>query len=512
MIMRRAAAALLAVGAFGATAAGAHAQDERQTAVNTRADFTPFERFDPLTASAPCTGVPGGRFAEPFALGGGYFQQVIAEETDVIGTAPNAGPSEDLWDMNTQNEFGRDAGRYVYRTHEVAAAAAGAAPRAAGGAAVTVTDLATGVTRTLAERNDWERFDGIVWTPWGTILAAEEVVNQSARDPHVPQATGGLVYELFVDPRNPSRLDPSRERITRDDGTTDRTRDGIRVRPALGAKSHEGMRFDARGHLYSIAETRGRTSANQSGGIFRFVPDRRGDLSSGRLSALRTDDGLYGEGRWTRLARGSAQVDADREAENRGANQYERPEDVETGESTGVDRNNHGRTVYVAVTEGTEAGVIAIDVNDVDRPYSYQYVGREAGNVNAGFASADNLALDRRGNLAITEDPARNTVGADIWVAVPPEPGADDEYGGYRPALVVERFASLKDCAAEPTGIYFALDGTERYSRGAIGPLVGYDEDTINGRTLLVNRQHAGQTTTADQLVGITPERPRPRP
>jgi hypothetical protein len=66
MSRRRAAAALLTVGAFGAAAAGAQAQDERQTAINTRADFTPFERFDPLTASAPCTGVPGGRFVEPF--------------------------------------------------------------------------------------------------------------------------------------------------------------------------------------------------------------------------------------------------------------------------------------------------------------------------------------------------------------------------------------------------------------------------------------------------------------
>jgi hypothetical protein len=94
---------------------------------------------------------------------------------------------------------------------------------------------------------------------------------------------------------------------------------------------------------------------------------------------------------------------------------------------------------------------------------------------------------------------------------VPPEPGADDEYGGYRPALIVERFASLKDCAAEPTGIYFALDGTERYSRGASG------RSSATTRT----RSTAGpcwstparrQSTTADQLVGITPERPRPRP
>ena len=98
--------------------------------------------------------------------------------------------------MNTQNEFGKDAGRYVYRTHEV-----GAPP----GSQVSVTDLQTGETEVLAQRADWERFDGIVWTPWGTILAAEETTRAAVRDPQGPEA--GLVYEYFVDPDDPSELD-----------------------------------------------------------------------------------------------------------------------------------------------------------------------------------------------------------------------------------------------------------------------------------------------------------------
>jgi hypothetical protein len=61
--------------------------------------------------------------------------------------------------MNTQNETGTNAGRFLYRTHETGA-----------NGAVTVTDLETDATRILAQRADWERFDGIVWTPWGTIL------------------------------------------------------------------------------------------------------------------------------------------------------------------------------------------------------------------------------------------------------------------------------------------------------------------------------------------------------
>ena len=55
------------------------------------------------------------------------------------------------------------------------------------------------------------------------------------------------------------------------------------------------------------------------------------------------------------------------------------------------------------------------------------------------------------------------------------------------------RFASLIDCEAEPTGIYFALKGTERYT------------SRVTGESLLVNRQHAELGTTNDQLISITP-------
>ena len=253
--------------------------------------------------------------------------------------------------MSTQNEFGKDAGRYVYRTHE---------NRRGQASQVSLTDLQTGKTEILAERADWEAFDGIVWTPWGTILAAEEVIVSdpvTGRDPQVPQATAGLVYEFFIDRDDPSELDPSREPMTAPgDGTTDTVQDGIRVRPALGAKSHEGMRFDRRGNLYGIAESRGRTTAGVSGGIFRFVPDRKGDVSTGQLQAFQSPNRQDGEGRWIDLDRTQVQIDADREAETKGANEYQRPEDVETGQSTGKDRNNGGNTLYVALTEGDDEG------------------------------------------------------------------------------------------------------------------------------------------------------------
>jgi secreted PhoX family phosphatase len=66
----------------------------------------------------------------------------------------------------------------------------------------------------------------------------------------------------------------------------------------------------------------------------------------------------------------------------------------------------------------------------------------------------DNLALDRFGNLYITEDPGGSFAGGkrkgdDIWTAAPAAGG------GNAPSSSVVRFASLTDCDAEPTGIYF---------------------------------------------------------
>ena len=94
-------------------------------------------QFAPLPTSAPCT--PGGNPAQPFVLPPEYAQNIFASEPQF----------PDLPDMNTQNETGPDAGRYLYRTHETGT-----------NSAVTLTDLETDQTTTLAQRTDWERFDG----------------------------------------------------------------------------------------------------------------------------------------------------------------------------------------------------------------------------------------------------------------------------------------------------------------------------------------------------------------
>jgi uncharacterized protein len=358
-------------------------------------------RFTPLPTSAAC----GQNVNQPFVLPAGYAQTIIAREVP--------GVTADLWDMNTQNETGPEAGRFLYRTHEVGA-----------NGQVSVTDLETGVTTVVAQRADWERLDGIVWTPWQTLLIAEEVVASNLKDPALLTARGGHVYE--VDPNTGAAV----------------------LRAAVGSRSHEGLRFDPQGNLYGISEA----SPPTGGYIYKFVPSVKGDLSEGQLYALKvTTPGASrtGEAVWLPLNTADAAIDSDAEATRVGATGYGRPEDVEIFTSTG---NQHGGwTLFVAVT--SENRILGIDLREPtggsnhSTAFVYDYVPQGA-NAPVGFTSPDNLALDRAGNLYITEDPS-TPPGADIWTATPPKGGQ------HQRASSMVRFASLKDCAAEPSGIYF---------------------------------------------------------
>jgi hypothetical protein len=385
----------------------------------------PFQ-FSPLPSSAAC--VPGGAGTfpdeQPFLLPEGFVQTVIAREGD--------GGTIDNWDMHTLNESGPHAGRFLYRTHEVLT-----------NGMISVTDLKTGETRVLVQRFYWDRMDGIVWTPWKTLLTGEEMRPErqpSVPDPRVPQAQAGLMYE--VDP------------VTGEDVPL----------PALGAKAHEGMRLDPQGNVYGISETGPTTVINgvrrPGGYIFKFVPDRRGDLSSGQLYALkitRPTGDRTGEAVWIPLDREAVQIDADAAATAAGATGYARPEDVEMATSTGNSRGG-ANILYVAVTD--EHRVLRIDLREPaggaahETAFVSDYV-RAGVNAPLDFTNPDNLALDKNGNLYITEDTA-TPPGMDIWVAVA---GGGEQLAAARTI----RFASLTDCTAEPSGVYFDETGTVLY-------------------------------------------------
>jgi hypothetical protein len=387
-------------------------------------------QFTPLTSSAVCTN--GGNANQPFIIPAGFQQTVIAQEPDM----------DDSPDMNTQNENGPQAGRFLYRVSEGSKSS------------LAVTDLVTGITKIIAARADWESLDPTVWTPWGTLLFAEETNAAVRRDPAYPQAIAGLVYEVFFDPNDLTHVL------------------NVVARPAIGSKSHEGMRFDTEGNLYSISE-------RTPGYIFKFVPDRKGDLSSGQsyvLKITQPDGDRTGLAEWVPLDRAAVQIDASAEGDKVGATGYGRPEDLEIATSSG---NNRGgpNTLYAAIT--SEARVLAIDLREPNgniRVSDYVRVGL---NTTSEFVFPDNLALDHSGNLYIAEDPGGNTAsgkrGDDIWVATPGK-------GQSTSAATVVRFATLTDCEAEPTGLYFDM----------------------GGQRLFVNVQHRGGDRI-DKTMAITP-------
>lgn len=399
-----------------------------------------FEPISPLVGAAACLD-PATAQSEPFQLPAGFAQTIIGRQSDLATS--NA---EVNFDMLTLNETGPEAGRYLYRTHEVRP-----------WAALSRIDLWTGENELLVERSDWESFDGLVWTPWGTLLMAEERIVQSERDPDYPAIERGLVYEYFPESGE------------------------VVARPAVGARSHEGLRFDAQGNLYGISESRGLKNAGapgESGAIFRFVPDRRGDLSAGRLYALRVLSGRTGPAVWEPLDLDPATFDSDAAAQAVGATAWDRPEDVEIATSTGNARGGNS-IMYVAVTESSDllqdnGLVLRIELKG-DEAYVSNYVEpgvnvavEAGGDSGTGFDDPDNLALAPNGDLYITEDDAPS----DVWVA----------RGNGQVASQVELFSRLLDCSAEATGIYFARDG----------------------QTLWVNSQHAGLNGGDDLTLAIT--------
>lgn len=354
---------------------------------------------------------------QPWKLPEGYSQRVVSDES-----ALNIydGSRDDWHDMNTVNETGPETGRYMYRTHEVRGVPEGGA--------VSVVDLKTGDTRVLAQDTSWDALDGIRWTPWGTILFAEEVTN-------------GRLLEIQLDPNN--RMKAA----------------AVVDRPAVGRLAHEGIDIDTDGNVYIVDEHRGRTSGCSlgtpcGGGIYKFVPDTYGDLSSGKLYVLGLPDqnsrrDNTGQGVWL------GPIDPANARESgtaAGGASYQRPEDLEI----------IGDTLYVAVTEGPrdeygreyyEGRVIAINLKTtkvtnfvkagVNVPVEVNRPGQDG--FQTGFDSVDNLAESPDGRLIMIED----NVPSDIWFAST----KTDEFGYSRN---VDLFASLSDPEAEGTGIYFS--------------------------------------------------------
>lgn len=367
--------------------------------------------------------IPGSAYGQltdawtvPFVIPEGFSQFKVSDETDL-----DIYPGEsDLDDMNTVNENGPEAGRYLYRTHEVDDLGAVSVVDLYGERAPQV--LVQEGNPAFPELVSATDLDGIRWTPWQTVLFAEEELEE----PVVGTQDFGHLYEIILDPNDLMRAVE------------------VRDRPEVGRMRHEGIEVGPDSSVYVVDELNG-------GSIFRFVPDRRGDLSSGQLYALQIiglndaqqlwDSGNQhvGRFRWVALDQAMVSINANAAADAVHATEYGRPEDMEL-------INN---VLYVANT--TEDRVIAIDLQKrvvsafVQAGRNVRIEDTEA--EVTGFNQPDNLAEGPDGRLWIVED----NVPSDIWVA-------DFDTNRNGAADGVHLFASMVDSAAEGTGIYFGKD------------------------------------------------------
>lgn len=178
------------------------------------------------------------------------------------------------------------------------------------------------------------------------------------------------------------------------------------------------------------------------------------------------DASRTGDAVWVPLDREAVQVNSDAAAIAAGATGWGRPEDIEISTSGGSTKG--GNVMYVTST--SEDLVLRTELNG-DKAYVSNFM-QEGVNVS-GLNNPDNLALDNQGNVYVIED---NGPG-DIFIA-------RVRTGNERVAQDVALFASLSDCAAEPTGMYFDR----------------------SGKTAWVHVQHAGGTLRNDLFMAIAKE------
>ena len=383
-----------------------------------------FDHFTPMTGDVGAGTLPE---AAPYRLSSPHFFQETLVARDV--TRARRFDSGN-YDMQTANETGPDAGRYLFSGFET------------GQAGIQRTDLRTRVTTTLwaaPAPGSHVAFDASRWTPWGSLLTAEE----SWSDPAAPTSRYGRLFEVINPLAAPAKI-------------------VIKHRALLPRVAHEGLAFDDRNNLYFIDE-------NHDGHIFRFTSARpkarNGDdfFAAGQTFVLRVGDGRVeeatGAATWIPLTdvngvplpgtvvvtdpNGLTALDG-RATPKRPAflgTRLDRPEDVE------IKTLKDGRQMlFVATT--THHKVFSIDLSSdtvklfASRDTKDMATGRSAGNA---FTNPDNLAIDAKGNIYIVEDQPGGV--EDIWFA------QDENNDGV--AEAIGRWASLSTVGAESSGLYF---------------------------------------------------------
>ena len=411
-----------------------------------------FDSFTPLAAS-----VAGGSLPEdkPFQLSSPDFRQKTLNAND-LGPQNGNVKLGDNWDMNTLNENGAQAGRFLFTPYET------------GSAGVRRLDVQTGFAETIVA-NGTQGFvagDASRWTPFGTYLTAEESWGAGS--------SKGRLFEV-TDPLAPA-------------GST-----GFNARTILPRVSHEGLAFDAENNLYFIDEF-------NSGSIYKYVSSTPGVgatyFNAGETYVLKADlagADATGAASWVKITNadgtavnaaanvvidGVTHVDGRVAADLAGGTAYNRPEDLEIktvgGEqklyfaATASSTGGAGAVFAIGLTNATDANITLFANRNTNKKGTANEVGLE-------FLNPDNLAIDGFGNIYIIEDQPGGA--ADIWFAF------DIDFDGVAESL--GRWASLSTQGAEPTGLYF---------------------DPFRRNVAYVNVQHADSDIDRTIMITVIPE------
>ena len=387
-----------------------------------------FSAFTPLNGDVGAGTLPE---ATPYRLSSAQFTQhtLLAHEP-----AQTRRFDSGNYDMITANETGPDAGRYLFMPFET------------NQAGIQRFDLRTQTVVTLwaspaagPALESYIAFDASRWTPWGSLLTAEESWNKR---PGTPSHYGRLLEVV-----NPLAEPVDIKLVHRN------------IVPRV---AHEGLAFDANRNFYFIDE-------RNKGHVFRYTSAqphaKDGDtfFAAGQTFVLRVGDGLVNEATgaasWIPLtnpqgaplpgavvitdAKGLTAMDGAATpllAAFRGT-VFDRPEDIE------IKTLKRGtQMLFVAAT--TQHKVFSIDLSsNVVKLFASQNTPDMANGtrVGAAFLNPDNLAIDSQGNIYIVEDQPGGV--EDIWFA------QDKDEDGV--AEAIGKWASLSTQGAESTGLYF---------------------------------------------------------
>lgn len=433
------------------------------------ANNTRFSDYTPLPASAG----PTADESQPMTFGNPDFQQqsIVQRSTQLAAGKPNTGS----FDMTTSNETGPHKGRYIFTVFET------------GQSGVQRHDLETGETDTVwmsPTSGGAVAFDAVFWTPWGTMITAEESWETNSAGSTSPY---GRLFEL----RNPIDAPPVNLPLS---AASNINADFVHQN-VIPRTSHEGIQFDRAGNMYFIDELNGGniyryTSAAKLGKVIGGQADY---FAAGQTSVLRVGTGntpnATGAFTWVPFTnangaalsgaititdvRGVTSVDA-RNTTDRPAfkgTDYQRPEDMQ------VQTVNGREYLYVTTTSTHEVYQIDLLSQTIAVFVNRNTIDLATGlAVGSALSSPDNLALDHDGNIYIVED-RNGGSDDDIWFAQDLNGDGDLTDAGEG----IGRWASNGTTGSEFSGLYF---------------------DPTNKRRAWVNIQHPNSGN--DRVIEIT--------